>query len=49
MSELPTVSKLRKVGAHVELELGRDLALATQATAGTGSLGTAGMGGENEF
>ena len=26
MSELPTVSKLRKVGAHVELELGRDLA-----------------------
>ena len=26
MSELPPVSKLRKVGAHVELELGRDLA-----------------------
>ena len=26
MSELPPVSKLRKVGAHIELELGRDLA-----------------------
>jgi NCS1 family nucleobase:cation symporter-1 len=26
MSELPLVSKLRKVGAHVELELGQDLA-----------------------
>jgi cytosine/uracil/thiamine/allantoin permease len=26
MSELPPVSKLRTVGAHVELELGQDLA-----------------------